>query len=231
VECRQGNLLQKKGKVFFMNTIKLTVGIPTLPSRGRKFLEPLYAKLMSQIGDGKDIEVLAIMDNKVISVGRKRTLLFASASGKYTCIIDDDDDVTDDFVATMRSAITSDLDVDVICYNQEADMNGKKWIVKANLNHDKSHPFDQMRLDSDGNTVPCLRPPWHWCAWKTSFARQFPFGDSNTQEDTVFVKQAINQAKTQLVLDKTLCLYRWSPSVSQAPFGNISPESVPLVRI
>lgn len=214
-----------------MSKVKLTIGIPTLPSRSRRFLEPLYAKLMAQIGDEKDIEVLAIMDNRTMSIGRKRTLLHASASGKYTCIIDDDDDVTDDFVETLRGVITQDLNVDVICYNQEADMNGTKWIVKTSLDHDKNHPYDQMKMDSNGNTVPCLRPPWHWCAWNTEFARQFPFGDSNTQEDTVFVKQAIAKATTQVVVDKVLCKYRWSPSVSQAPFQNISPDSVPLVRL
>ena len=62
-----------------MNNIKLTVGIPTLPNRTRMYLEPLYAKLMNQIGNEKDIEVLAIMDNRVMSIGRKRTLLFLAA--------------------------------------------------------------------------------------------------------------------------------------------------------
>lgn len=214
-----------------MNPIKLTIGIPSLPSRTRKYLEPLYARLMSQIGDAKDIEVLSIMDNRVISVGRKRTLLFASAAGRYTCLIDDDDDVTDDFVETMRAAITDDLSVDVICYSQDADMNGNRWLVKTSLDHDKTHPYDQMKVGADGLPLPCLRPPWHWCAWRTDFARRFPFGDSNTQEDTVFVRSAIAEAKTQLVIDKVLCRYRWSPTVSQAKFENISPDSVPLVRI
>ena len=214
-----------------MNNVKLTIGIPTLPNRMKKYLDPLYTKLLSQIGDSKDIEVLALMDNRIMSVGKKRTLLFANASGKYTCIIDDDDDVTDDFVATLRSVINDDLDVDVICYDQDADMNGTHFVVKTSLDHDKKLPYDQMKVDQFNNPLPCRRPPWHWCAWKTSFARQFPFGDSNTQEDTVFVRQAIANAKTQLVLDKVLCKYRWYPSVSQAPFQNIPIDSVPLVRI
>ena len=214
-----------------MNKVKLSIGIPSIPNRSRKYLEPLFEKLQAQIGDTKDIEVLSIIDNKTMSIGRKRTLLFAAASGKYTCIIDDDDDVTDDFVSTMRTVITDDLDVDVICYDQDADMNGMHFLVKTSLDHDKRHPYDQMKVDQFNNPLPCLRPPWHWCAWKTSFARQFPFGDSNTQEDTVFVRQAIANAKSQLVLDKVLCKYRWYPSVSQAPFQNISPDSIPLVRI
>ena len=214
-----------------MNNIKLTVGIPTLPNRTRMYLEPLYAKLMNQIGNEKDIEVLAIMDNRVMSIGRKRTLLFLAAQGEYTCIIDDDDDVTDDFISTLRSTITKDLNVDVICYDQEANMNGRIWTDKTSLDYNQVHPFDQMQTDQNGNTIPCKRPPWHWCAWNTKFARQFPFGDSNSQEDTVFVKNAIKKAKTQVVLDKTICKYRWSPTTSQAPFKAISPLEVPLVKI
>jgi hypothetical protein len=214
-----------------MNNVKLTIGIPTLPNRTRMYLEPLYAKLLSQIGKEKDVEVLAIMDNRVMSVGRKRTLLFHAAQGEYTCIIDDDDDVTDDFVSTLRSTITNDLNVDVICYDQEANINGRVWTIKTSLDYNKVHPYDQMQVDQTGNTVPCKRPPWHWCAWNTKFARQFPFGDSNTQEDTVFVMNAIEKAKTQVVLDKTLCKYRWSPTVSQAPYKSISPHEVPVVKI
>ena len=214
-----------------MTNVKLTIGIPSLPNRMRMFLEPLYSRIMSQIGNEKDIEVLSIMDNRIMSVGRKRTALFHVAQGQYTCIIDDDDDIADDFVSTLRSVITPILDVDVICYDQEANMNGKVWTVKTSLDYNKKHPFDQMQVDSTGMPIPCKRPPWHWCAWNTKFARQFPFGDSNTQEDTVFVMNAIEQAKTQVVLNKTLCKYRWSPNVSQAPFKSISPKEVPIVRM
>ena len=101
-----------------MSEVKLTIGIPTIPNRNRRFLEPLFSKLMGQVGGNKDVEIIALMDNKMMSIGRKKTLLFSMASGKYACIIDDDDDVTDDFVSTLRSVIDDKLDVDVICYAQ-----------------------------------------------------------------------------------------------------------------
>ena len=214
-----------------MKNIKLTIAIPSLPERMDMYLRPLFDKLTKQIGDEKDIEILSIMDNRIMSVGRKRTALFHIAQGKYTCIIDDDDDVTDDFVETLRNTITDDLNVDVICYDQEANMNGRIWTVKTSLNYNKIHPFDQMQYDQYGNTIPCCRPPWHWCAWNTEFARQFSFGDSNTQEDTLFVLDALERAKTQVVLDKTLCKYRWSPSVSQAEYRHIDPRSVNKVSL
>jgi hypothetical protein len=216
---------------FEKKEIILTIGIPSLPDRMFTHFNPLYEKLKKQIGDSKDIEVLSIMDNKAMSVGRKRTLLFKIAQGKYTCIIDDDDDVTDDFIETLRSAITNDLNVDVICYNQDAEINGKSWLIKTSLKNSSGFPFDQLQVDQFGNTIPCMRPPWHWCAWNTEFAKNIPFGDTNYQEDTVFVVQAISSAKTELVIDKVLCKYRWIESVSQAQFQPGSHESISKVVI
>lgn len=212
------------------NKIKLTIGIPSLPDRSEKLI-PLYNKLMAQIGDQKDIEVITIMDNRVMTIGRKRTLLFHIAQGKYTCIIDDDDDVTPDFVQTMREVIKDDTDVDVICYNQDANIDGKSWIIRTSLKHNNKFPFDQLMVDQYNDPIPCNRPPWHWCAWKTSFAKSIPFGDSNTQEDTIFVIEAISNAKSELVLDKTMCIYRWSSVASQAPYKPIPHDQIDRVKI
>lgn len=214
-----------------MTNIKLSILIPTIPDRTRRFLEPLFSRLMAQVGNQKDVEIIALMDNKTMSIGRKKTLLFNMARGKYSCLIDDDDDVSDDFISTLRDTITSDLDVDVICYNQEADINGKKWIVKTNLNYKRSLPLEQLTTDSNGVPVPCHRPPWQWCTWKTSMVNTIPFADTNWAEDATFTFAAIERAKTQLVLDKIMCKYRWSPNVSQAPLQDISPMDAPLVSL
>jgi len=216
---------------FNKNEIILTIGIPSLPDRMFTHLTPLYEKLKSQIGDAKDIEVVTIIDNKAMSVGRKRTLLFKIAQGKYTCIIDDDDDVSSDFVETMRSHITNNTDVDVICYDQQAQIDGKTWIIKTSLQHNNKFPFDQLALDNYGRTVPCRRPPWHWCAWKTSLAKEIPFGDSNTQEDTIFVMEAISRAKSEIVIDKVMCYYNWNSTVSQAQYQSIPHDQISRVQI
>lgn len=212
------------------NEVLLTIGIPSLPNRQRKYLEPLYAKLLSQIGTEKDIEVISIIDNKIMSIGRKRTALFNIAQGKYTCLIDDDDDIVDDFISTFRNNVSINTDVDVVCYKQEANINGRTWIIDTSIKNN-THPYDQLELDSNGIPKVCNRPPWHWCSWKTEFARKFPFGDSNTQEDSVFVNNIIKQAKTELHIDKVMCKYNWSPSVSEAPFQPIPLEQIDIVKL
>jgi len=205
--------------------IKLTIGIPCIPERTIKYLEPLFKRLESQVGPEKDVEIISLLDNKMISIGKKRELLFSLARGKYTCIIDDDDDVVDDFISTLREKITPELDVDVINYQQEALIDGKTWIIKTDLGHNNKIPFNQLEVDSMGNPVPCHRPPWHWCCWKTDFVKQIKFEDINSCEDAVFVAEASDRAKNQLVIDKIMCKYLFNSTVSSAPMQSI-PEDI-----
>lgn len=216
-----------------MIQVKLSICIPSIPNRLRMYLHPLYSKLLTQIGEAKDIEVLSLVDNKMMSIGRKKSLLIGMATGKYVCIIDDDDDVVEDYVSTMRGIIDEKMDADVICYNQEATINGKTWLVKTSLDHNRVHPFDQLEVDAKGNTIPCKRPPWQWCAWKTSLAKTVPFGDSNWAEDAAFTLGALEKAKTQFLLDKVMCIYRWLPQVTetQRPQQQVSITQMPRVSI
>jgi hypothetical protein len=216
-----------------MNSVKLSICIPSIPNRMRMYLQPLYSKLLTQIGDAKDVEVISLMDNKMMSIGRKKSLLLSMATGRYVCIIDDDDTVADDYISTLREKITDDLDVDVICYNQEATIQGKTWLVKTSLTHNQVHPFDQLAVDQNGNTIPCKRPPWQWCLWKREIAQAVAFGDSNWAEDAAFTLDACKKAKTELVIDKVMCYYSWSPTVTetQRPQNPVSVENMERVRI
>lgn len=204
-----------------MNDIKLTIGIPSIPSRMRMGLEPLFAKLQSQIGERKDVEVISLMDNKLMSIGRKKQLLLQIARGKYTCIIDDDDDISSNFVYEICEAIQNNDGVDVICYDQEAIIEGVSYLVTTDINHPKNPPFEQLPQhpkNSLGEYVPCKRPPWQWCSWNTEFCNKFKFGDSNWGEDSFFVENALKEVKTQYKINKILHIYKWSSKTSEAPF-------------
>ena len=63
--------------------MKLSITIPSLPSRLDKF-SSLFTKIQNQIPNGsKEIEILSLIDNKNKSVGRKRQALFQLARGDY----------------------------------------------------------------------------------------------------------------------------------------------------
>lgn len=202
-----------------MNDIKLTIGIPSIPSRVRMNLEPMFSRLMAQIANRKDVEVVSILDNKSMTIGKKRHLLHKIAQGEYCAIIDDDDDVTTDYVEEVCKAIENNKGVDVIHYNQEAIIENVSFLITTDI-HAPLEPFNQLPnkpKDPSGNYIPCVRPPWHWCAWRTEFAKQFPFGDSFSGEDTLFVNKAVPNIKKSHKIDKILHIYKWSANTTSAP--------------
>ena len=94
----------------------------------------MFDKITTQIGDRKDIEIVSILDNKKISIGKKRHLLHKIAQGKFCAIIDDDDDVAPNFIDEVYAAIKENPDVDVIHYNQEAIFDGISFLVVTDVN-------------------------------------------------------------------------------------------------
>lgn len=209
-----------------MRDILLTIGIPSIPSRMRMNLEPMFSKIMAQIGTRKDIEVISILDNRSITIGKKRHMLHRLAQGKYCAIIDDDDDIAPNYVDEVYAAIKEHNGVDVIHYNQEAIFDGVSFLVVTDITAPRD-PFEQMPRtprDQNGNWIPVRRPPWHWCAWRTEFAKQFPFGDSNSGEDTMFVSSAVPNIKSHYKIDKILHTYKFSSVGTSAPLlhGNVN---------
>lgn len=209
-----------------MNNIILTIGIPSIPSRVRMNLEPMFSRLMAQIGNRKDVEVVSILDNKSMTIGKKRHLLHKIAQGDYCAIIDDDDDITPNYIEEVCKAIQDNNGVDVIHYDQEAIIENVSFLVSTDINA-PLEPFNQLPSkpkDSDGNYIPCVRPPWHWCAWNTEFARKYPFGDSFSGEDALFVKGAVPNIKSSYKIDKILHIYKWSASTTSAPMIHDNPN-------
>ena len=56
-----------------MSDIILTIAIPSIPSRIRMNLEPLFSRLMAQVGSRKDVEIISLLDNKMMTNSRKNT--------------------------------------------------------------------------------------------------------------------------------------------------------------
>jgi glycosyltransferase involved in cell wall biosynthesis len=200
-----------------MNEIKLTIGIPSIPSRIRIGLEPLISKLQSQIKDRKDVEILSILDNKCMSIGRKRQALFQLAQGKYSCILDDDDDVYPNFIEEVLSAIEKN-DVDVITYEQEADIDGKILYVIPSI-HNVTKETSSPVYDEKTSRWIIKRRPWHWCCWKNSIRKRSFFTNSNWGEDGLFAEMATSFSKTEFFIPKPLVKYVFRQSATSAPYN------------
>lgn len=155
-----------------------------------------------KLDDPSRVEVIVLTDTRSMSIGAKRNHLVNMATGRYTVFIDDDDDIADDYVASLLDAAQSGADV--LTFRLEYQLNGKKkWTVRHSI-----HFTDDHRRK--------LNTPRHTSAVRRSIARKLPFPESSYGEDADWAKRLLKVAKTEHVIDKTLYIYQDVPRTSIA---------------
>jgi hypothetical protein len=99
----------------------LSILIPTVVGRERQWNE-LHEIIFAQVkvttgfmcsddrrftgGGAGEVELLTCKDNKEITIGEKRELLYHRANGLYSFQIDDDDSIAPDAIKLILEAIT-----------------------------------------------------------------------------------------------------------------------------
>ena len=155
--------------------LKLSILICSLPAvyRNPRNAIELFDKLTLQ-ANGKPVQLLYLGDNKSMSVGEKRNKLLDIADGEYICFVDDDDQVSDNYVDKMLQYcdLGSDVVTIGVLYTQ-GGTNSKEYdyTFKKNIN---------TRIQ--GKPV-AGRVPDHLCLWRRDIATRFPFPDANIGED------------------------------------------------
>jgi glycosyl transferase family 2 len=186
--------------------IILSILTPAVPSRIDNNLSWLCGKIGRQIG-AKPVEHLVLIDNKRRTVGEKRDSLLRAARGEYVAFVDDDDDVSDDYVDAILTAAVRKPDV--ITFRQRASVDGKKAEVEFRLGNE-NEPF------VEGATFK--RNAWHVCAWRRTLAIQSHFPAINYGEDWAFVAPLCAAAKSEVHVARVLHFYRHTSETTQAPF-------------
>ena len=108
------------------NLILLSILIPTVNGRER-FFEHITRKLTKQINQvGSDlVQLLFYKDRKgEHTTGYKRNVLIQNAKGKFVVFVDDDDDVSQDYVKSIVDKIALNPDLDAIGINGIYTSNG-----------------------------------------------------------------------------------------------------------
>ena len=182
----------------------LSILTPTIPGRETQ-VQALQAKIESQDAD-ELVEHLVLSDNRRRSIGAKRQALIDVARGQYVAFVDDDDDISDDYVASILEAAKSGAGV--ITFHQRAIYNGLETEVRFGIRH-KDGPFQPGGVTT--------RAPWHVCAWKRETVYGCLFGESNYGEDLVWCKQARLRVKTGLHIPRVLHYYRHDAATTAAP--------------
>ena len=181
----------------------LSILTPAVWSRREKS-EKLAEGLAGQIGD-LPVEHLVLMDNRRMTIGEKRQALLGQARGLYLAFCDDDDAVSEDYIAHLFAA--AGRGQDVITFRQHAVWNGAESEVHFSINH-RDEAF------TPGGVTK--RRPWHICAWRADLAKRGIFTSKMWGEDADWVNQVAPLARSESHIKKVLHFYRHEDSESLA---------------
>lgn len=192
-----------------MSEILLSILTPSIPSRFEK-ARALSDRIESQIGD-LPVEHLIFTDNKKRTIGDKRQALMQMANGRFAAYLDDDDFPHSRYVPEIVRAIQENPDVDVIVFNQHADLDGAKLTVLFGLEYEN----EQANIGEDGLYADVHRKPFHVCAWRTSLGKKHSFPSTGFDEDWQWVQKLLPEAKSQARIPMVLHTYRYRKELSE----------------
>ena len=189
---------------------KFSILIPTLHTRMENF-QKLINKIIKKINENNlqnEIQIISHFDNKTIGLSKKRTEMLSNAIGDFITFIDDDDDISDDYIKLIYHTIINNPDSDVITFMQHCNVDGRKFNLICDINYNTS-------LNKTNNPNLFIRYPWIWCVWKRDKVKNNLFYDENPNrknygEDAVWCKNNIKNIKKETKINKILHYYQYS---------------------
>lgn len=181
--------------------MRLSVLIPSIPSR-HEFLSRILGILGPQLT--ADVQILINMDACSQTVGEKRNALLHAAEGEYCSFVDDDDVVSESYIAEMLYGIS--LGMDAVCIRGDVTRDGFPFGTFVDTPYQVSQNIQQ----GDG-TFLCLRGTQHLDAIKREIALEARFESRNFAEDSRWTAAL---EKTKLIqswhlIEKPLYTYCW----------------------
>lgn len=180
----------------------LSLLIPTIDER-REMFENIYAILKMQILNNPNknhIEIL--IDNSKKTIGEKRNNLLAMAKGEYVAFVDDDDEVSNEYIESLMTAI-----------KQKPDCVSLRGVITWNGSNPElfEHSVKYSAYATTTNEIKYERYPNHLNCIKSSIAKQFKFKEINFGEDTDWATQIFKSGllKKEVYIDKVLYHYKY----------------------
>ncbi len=187
--------------------IKLSILVPTIPSRLSKFFTPLINDLLLQISDNSDIEIVGLFDNKKRSVGQKRNELLRMSQGEYLVFIDDDDGIAPDYISSIMNALQENPTADCVVYDCITTIDGdpnKRIYSKYSINYEYSKSRTQWR-----------GKPAHTMVYRSEIAKKYLYKDTNFGEDIDWVIRACKEIKNEIRIDRVLYFYNFNSATTE----------------
>lgn len=177
---------------------KLSVLIPSLHER-HKELHELVKSINQQRSTQNDVEILSIVDDRSMTTGKKRNYLLHMSSGQYVCFIDDDDDISHDYISQIVRNANSNTD----CFS----LNGE-IIFSDGYSRKFYHSLKYDKWVDDHTNKVYYRSPNHLNAIRRDIAIQSVFPDIVIGEDRIYSANIRPKLKTQIDLIGTNYFYK-----------------------
>lgn len=176
---------------------RLSLLICTIPER-KFWLGRLLESLKYQ--QTPEVEIIVEKDNVDMSTGDKRNMLLKEAKGDYIAFIDDDDEVSPDYIAKTLTALQSNPDC--------CSLNGmlhKHWNGQIIRENPFFHSLKYKKWFERGGAY--YRNPNHLNAVKRELALQVLFPGINDGEDKDYSMRLLPLLKTEARIDGVIYHY------------------------
>ena len=185
--------------------MKLSLLIPTLNDRRQSF-KSLVMELTKQIIDAgmeEQVEIISLCDKGLLSIGAKRNELLSRTRGDYVAFIDDDDTVSERYVALLMEGIKKGVDC--------CSLRGVYTIDGQNPEiFEHSIKYDEWKTNGPTSGITYERNPNHLNCIKTSIACQFSFPETWHGEDHEWSKQLQRSGLLKTEYEITDILYHYN---------------------
>ncbi len=188
--------------------IAWSILICTLQARETAF-QQLFKKLENQIKQANlqdKVEIIYFSDNRENSIGYKRNKLLQKSQGKYTCFIDDDDNINENYIQIIYEKLQENPDC--VSLKGIITFDGKN---PCPFTH--SLTYDHWFKDNNGY----YRPPNHLNPIKRDIAIQFIFPETNWHEDRHWSHALVRSGllKKEVTIEEPLYFYNYTEHKDQ----------------
>lgn len=182
--------------------MKLSILIPTIWKRNKEF-RLLWDFIKSQ---SDEIELLSDCDNGELSIGLKRNELLQRSNGEYVAFIDDDDEVSSDYIKLLMEGINKGVDC--------CSLSGMYFVdgkLDGFFEHSLKYKEWKTNPDNVEHEIKYERYPNHLNCIKASIAKQFKFPEKNFGEDHDWSKQIHESGllKTEHYIEQPIYYYKY----------------------
>lgn len=189
--------------------IDLSILVCSVDTRYKTFLPLIQEQLFTQYNalpelDRERVEIIVLTDNKKMMLGHKRNVMVDIAQGKYITFVDDDDRVSDDYIAELLAATASDADS--IVFTAMVSLNGAEALpcyYSKDFKRDYNKPKAYYRI------------PNHICCVKRERSLKSSFPNILYGEDAGYGKVLLPFLKTEHKIDKVLYYYDYNADTTE----------------